>query len=168
MELKFVLKRHISFYIRFELNLYGIEIKPLSCINIAYQSFELNLYGIEILPNPARLKAGMGLNWTFMELKLFQSFRQSVRSSVWIEPLWNWNYDYSLTISDTQTFELNLYGIEMFWIQMHIVEQNRFELNLYGIEIIYLDLYLHLEVAVWIEPLWNWNRFSTLIISNWW
>ena len=97
--------------------------------------------------------------------------------SVWIEPLWNWNASCKRLSWLAGVFELNLYGIEIWFhllcfhtkrclnwtfMELKFVLANRtcrwnlFELNLYGIEIWTTDC-KKVRHGVWIEPLWNWN-----------
>ena len=110
------------------------------------QAFELNLYGIEIKVSNHTFQPGDSLNWTFMELKWGIPEPWGACVLVWIEPLWNWNFFCFFVVLLLLLFELNLYGIEM----------KVFELNLYGIEIAILNCNAFI-LAVWIEPLWNWN-----------
>ena len=69
-------------------------------------------------------------NWNFSPLFILII----LSLQVWIEPLWNWNSKLVERSVKLETFELNLYGIEIRHRQMHRPVLARFELNLYGIE----------------------------------
>ena len=119
--------------------------------------FELNLYGIEIVSIFPSICSVIGLNWTFMELKLRLFVDHFGHTNVWIEPLWNWN-----------VLNSNAYrGAKPVWIEPLWNWNNIFGfipaswsrcLNWTFMElksVFYLDN-IQLMV-VWIEPLWNWN-----------
>ena len=125
-----------------------------------------------------------------MELKLGVNYILSCRwIFVWIEPLWNWNWNHSRgrgrfssclnwtfmelkwnggcnVLGRFLGFELNLYGIEIFWLVQEGFQVYQFELNLYGIEIRYWHEGLNLQHYVWIEPLWNWNSSCAIFLYS--
>ena len=101
----------------------------------------------------------MGLNWTFMELKLLIQECSSPHDAFELNL-----YGIEIRFNVTQNmgvalFELNLYGIEISIVWFWRDKTRRFELNLYGIEIMF-NFRKAISLLVWIEPLWNWNLLA--------
>ena len=128
----------------FELNLYGIEIKLCRVVLYMIFGFELNLYGIEIWSIRVSLWILYCLNWTFMELKSRNGIAAEQRGLVWIEPLWNWNTNWSV-------WSMLLWNV---WIEP-LWNWNCSRRTA-----------CRWARMVWIEPLWNWNHYHLLMFFN--
>ena len=92
MELKWMRDIQLATSLKYQSNLYGIEIcfgRSSGSMLIWYQS---NLYGIEICFGRSSGSMLICINRTFMELKYDIKSRKLVSHwAVSIEPLWNWN-----------------------------------------------------------------------------
>ena len=81
------------------------------------------------------------LNWTFMELKSDANTPTPTPKTVWIEPLWNWNWRHERH----RGWPIYVWIEPLWnWNKGAVVGERA-------------------KRAVWIEPLWNWNYYIFII-----
>ena len=99
-------------------------------------------------------------NWNFDTLSQVKALK-----SLWIAPLWNWNIAKAIFKTAQSHFESHHFGIETLnrfdWFNTIL----NFESHHFGIET-YLATVIHNYTFLWIAPLWNWNTAYVTLLEG--
>ena len=174
-------------FARFELNLYGIEMPGWSAGNMRPAVWIEPLWNWNGVVRHGRRLQG-GLNWTFMELKLWSLLRMC--ATLWFElnlygieiiicPNWqnfyrrlNWTFMELKLIIYKAVHIVNLVWIEPLFMELKSKDNAQKYIDLHRLNWTFMELKLMSRAEwiyftlVWIEPLWNWNIDGSIWVTK--